>query len=193
MICDLETVPGFAEFFEQFPADQRQRRMGQRFPLAPDIDDAKVPGMVEGGTEWICEGIFPAYIYKQFKVESSDPTEVLHDNTQLFKFLYSLHRRRDHLGRVVGRGLASQSKVFFLGGCYVAGTSREAAGLRARRLPPPERKPERRRLDAASRLRGRRLQPLDAVRLHRHGRDRGAGGRALRPADVPAEQVSGEW
>lgn len=131
MISDLETVPGFGVFFEQFPADQRQRRMGQRFPLVPDLEDSKVPALVEEGVEWICEGIFPAWIYKQFRVETDGekPSSIVDSNIQLFKFLQSLQDRRQFLGRVVARGLATQSQTFFLGGCYVAGTSREAAAF----------------------------------------------------------------
>jgi hypothetical protein len=105
--------------------------MGQRFPLVPDIEEAKQPALIEGGVEWICEGIFPAWIYKQFRVEADkeEPGAIVESNMQLYKFLQTLQERRQFLGRVVSRGLACQPRTFFLGGCYVAGTNRDNAAF----------------------------------------------------------------
>src|SRR5262249_46803739 len=41
LVCDLEIAAGFREFIERFPAEQRQRRVGQRFPLAPDLAEGE--------------------------------------------------------------------------------------------------------------------------------------------------------
>src|SRR5207247_385369 len=39
LVCDLESAGGFKEFMERFPTEQRQRRLGQRLPLAPDLNE----------------------------------------------------------------------------------------------------------------------------------------------------------
>ena len=38
LISDLDQLPGFTEVVERLPSNQRNNRMGQRFPLVPDLD-----------------------------------------------------------------------------------------------------------------------------------------------------------
>ncbi len=42
MIGGLEQVEGFSELVERLPAEQVRKRMGQRFPLVPDLSAGEV-------------------------------------------------------------------------------------------------------------------------------------------------------
>ena len=48
MVCGLEQVNGFSELIERLPAEQRRKRMGQRFPLVPDLTAGEVPEKIAG-------------------------------------------------------------------------------------------------------------------------------------------------
>jgi hypothetical protein len=130
MLCDLETLPGFREFFERFPDKQRQRRVGQRFPLVPALEPTAVPGMIENGVQWICQTLFPTWVYKFFRVEGpgrESMEEQVRVNTQLYKLLYEVRERQKALGRILTRGvITDQAGPLLLGGCYVTATGRDA-------------------------------------------------------------------
>jgi hypothetical protein len=130
LVCDLETVPGFHEFIERFPAEQRQRRVGLRFPLAPDLAEGEsVLELVDRGVQWICSTLFPTWIYKLFRVEVSGREElasVVRRNTRLYQLLCQVRDRRKRLGSILVRGLATEQRpAWAIGGCYLASTSRD--------------------------------------------------------------------
>jgi hypothetical protein len=130
MVCDLELAAGFREFLERFPADQRQRRLGQRFPLMPDLEPEKVPEMVDGGMEWVCQSMIPNWVYKLFRVEGTgqDVRAVMQGNARLFRFLGEMRERQKRFGRVFQRGIVNDGDGLTLfGGCYVAGTGKDSA------------------------------------------------------------------
>lgn len=131
LICDLETAPGFREFIERFPAEQRARRLGQRFPLLPDTEPDLVPAMIETGTEWVCESMIPNWVYKLFRLESpgkDDLAATVRGNGRLYRLMGEMRERQKRFGRVFTRTLAAEDGgPPLFGGCYVAGTGRDAA------------------------------------------------------------------
>lgn len=126
MICDLEKASGFKEFLERFPEDQRQRRLGQRFPLCPDLPTDKLSPSVESCVQWIFQVVFPTWIYKLFRVESPGREEVNHvvaGNCRLYQLMGQMRERQKRFSRIVSRALvleASGPPLF--GGCYVGAT-----------------------------------------------------------------------
>lgn len=144
-VCDLERAPGFREFVERFPADQRQRRLGQRFPLVPDVEEDRVPQMFEGGVAWMAQAMFPNWIYKLFRIEQSERDDVnalVEGNGHLYQLMCELNERHKRLSRLLSRGLTGDnSGPPLCSGCYMAATGRDARKEQAfvagvfRRLP----------------------------------------------------------
>jgi hypothetical protein len=144
-VCDLERAPGFREFVERFPADQRQRRLGQRFPLVPDIEPDKVQAMFEGGVGWIAGAMFPNWIFKLFRLEATERDDVntlVDGNARLYQLMRELSERHKRLGRILTRALANDSgDPPLCSGCYMAATGKDARKEQAfvagvfRRLP----------------------------------------------------------
>ncbi len=126
MLCDLETADGFREFIERFPEGQKQRRVGQRFPLVPDLpDNDSLPAMVDRGVTWICQALFPNWVYKMFRIEGpgQDSAPVTQGNAKLYELMSTMRERQRRFSRVVTRWLSSDTGGLPLfGGCYVAGT-----------------------------------------------------------------------
>jgi hypothetical protein len=129
LICDLEIAPGFRDFLERFPADQRQRRLGQRYPLLPDLEPEKLPAMVEGGMEWVCQAMIPNWVYKLFRLEGAGRDElstVVKGNARLYRFMGDLRERQKRFSRLFVRGvLGDNGGPALFGGCYVAGTGKD--------------------------------------------------------------------
>jgi hypothetical protein len=125
LLCDLEKAPGFSEFLQRFPQDQRQRRLGQRFPLVPDVAPDKLPPAIDSAVGWICQALFPTWVYKMFRMEKSaqDITGVVQGNTRLYQLLSEMRERQKHFSRILTRGLLLDAPgPLLFGGCYVAGT-----------------------------------------------------------------------
>jgi hypothetical protein len=130
MVTDLEGVPGFGEFIERFPEDQRQRRVGQRFPLVPDVEPAQGPAKVEEAVRWICQSLVPTWAYKLFAHEGGGVTldAAVRGNIKLYRMMSHVRERSRRLGRVVMRAVTpEQGEALLFGGCYVAGTGRESS------------------------------------------------------------------
>jgi hypothetical protein len=129
MICDLERANGFKEFLERFPADQRQRRVGQRYPLCPDLPPEKLSASIESCVQWICQVVFPTWIYKLFRVESPGREEVeraVAGNCRLYQLLGQMRERQKRFGRIVSRALLLESPgPLLFGGCYVGATGND--------------------------------------------------------------------
>jgi hypothetical protein len=135
LVCDLEKAPGFRDFVERFPQERLKQRLGQRFPLVPDIPAAAVAEKIELGASWICQNLFPSWIYKFLRVESADnakAAEVTRGNGQLVRLMCSLREAHKRLGQVLARAVVSdQDGPLLYGGCYVAGTGSDSDRDRA--------------------------------------------------------------
>ena len=126
LVSDLDRLPGFADLVERLPADQCRKRMGQRFPLVPELDSEDVPARIKDSVFWTGSTLFLSMVQSLFKVESpggEDVTEVTRANSQLFRFLAAMRDRRERLSQFVRDCLPylGDEPILFLG-CYFAGT-----------------------------------------------------------------------
>jgi hypothetical protein len=129
LVADLESVPGFCEFVKRFPAQQRAARLGQRFPLVPEVDPAAIPDQVDACARWVCRGVFPRWVYQFFRLETPGHEElaaVTDGNGALFRLMAQMDQRQENLGYVLQAGMDASEGPALLGGCYVAGTGRDA-------------------------------------------------------------------
>lgn len=126
LVCDLETLPGFSEILDRLPAGQTSRRMGQRFPLVPDVKSAEIAPMIEGGLDWVGNVLFPNLIYSLFRLQTPgalDESEVVFDNSRLFRFLAEVRKRQERLSRILTSCFpTSMGEPLLFGGCYLGGT-----------------------------------------------------------------------
>jgi hypothetical protein len=135
LVCDLERVPGFAAFLEQFGRDDRRRRLGQRFPLVPELEPGQLRPTLDDMVHWVCHVIFPLRVYQAFGLEAAgrdDLPEVLKRNAQLYGLLSEMHGRQKRLSRLLaqavltGAGAGDGRGPLLFGGCYLAATGRAA-------------------------------------------------------------------
>jgi hypothetical protein len=132
-VCDLERAPGFAEFLARLPAGQL-RRLGQRFPLAPDVEPGQVPAMIDDGLAWVSETLLPSLVYNLLRADAAggDMSGFVRDYARLFQFLSEMKGRRPRLSRILVRGaLPSDKGPPLLGGCYLTATGPDAARQQA--------------------------------------------------------------
>ena len=126
LVSDLERFQGFTDLIERMPSGQAGKRMGQRFPLLPDLDNGAVPGSIESSVSWISNTLFPSLVYSLFKVETpggEDATDVLQANSQLYRFLSRIRERQETTARLVKESIpAVPDEPILFGGCYFAGT-----------------------------------------------------------------------
>lgn len=131
VICDLETATGFREFLQRLPPGDRQRRVGQRFPLATDLEPDKVADKVDESVQWIFRSLIPYWVYKMFRVETpgkNDAADVLRGNAELYQLLSELRIRQARLGRIAARAVGSEKDgPPLFGGTYLAGTGTDPA------------------------------------------------------------------
>jgi type VI protein secretion system component VasK len=129
LVCDLETLPGFREFIVRLPVRDRERRLGQRFPLAPEIDGEQLLDYVDSSVQWVCGSLLRDWVFKLFRVETpgrDDPPAVIAANANLYLLLDELRERQKRLGRVLRVAFARQtSGPLRFGGCYLAGTGHD--------------------------------------------------------------------
>jgi IcmF-related N-terminal domain len=126
LVSDLERFQGFNDLIERMPSGQAGKRMGQRFPLLPDLDNGAVPGSIESSVSWISNTLFPSLVYSLFKIETpggEDATDVLRANSQLYRFLSRIRERQETTARLVKESIPAVSdEPILFGGCYFAGT-----------------------------------------------------------------------
>ena len=131
LVCDFETLPGFTELVQRMPEDQRRRRMGQRFPLIPDVEPTRLPNVYELGIDWIAARQFPTQVDQLWRVESTgelSAADAVRGNVRLYRFLSQIRDRHRRLGRVITRAILTDgTQTAMLGGCYLAGTGSEPA------------------------------------------------------------------
>jgi hypothetical protein len=129
LVCDAETVPGFHEFRGGFAEEELAGRVGQRYPLVPDLRDDEVPGSLDEAIGWIGDATIPGWVYKFFQVDKAasreETAEVLKKNAFLYQFLGTMRERVRRLSRILTHGLLEQKdhRPLFAG-CYIAGTGR---------------------------------------------------------------------
>jgi hypothetical protein len=131
LVDDLELMPGFMEFLDRFPDDQRMRRVGQRFPLVPDVDPQQVPAKLEEAVRWICQSLVPTWVYRLFHIEGKDGESTqmaTQGNIRLFRLMNQFRERDKRLRRIVNRLVTPDANdpVLF-GGCYLAATGGDKA------------------------------------------------------------------
>ncbi len=131
LVGDLESLPGnsFREFAERFPEADRARRVGQRFPLVPDINPSELEPKIDEAAAFVCNSIIPNWVYKRFRLEKAGRESLetaLQGNCRLFQFMYQMWERQHRLGRIIARGVIPEdgSPPLF-GGCYLGGTGRD--------------------------------------------------------------------
>jgi IcmF-related N-terminal domain len=126
LVSDLDKLPGFVELVERLPSDQRAKRMGQRFPLVPELDSEDVPGSIKDSVSWVGSNLFLSMVYSLFAVETpggEELTEVTRANSQLFRFLAAMRERRERLSQFVRDCLpVLPDEPILFRGCYFAGT-----------------------------------------------------------------------
>jgi len=132
VVCDMETAPGFAKFAEQFPTEQRARRMGQRFPLFPGVTGRGDPtlgirSMLRGVASFLCTNSLKRWVYEKCKLEKPGgltPKQATETNAQLFLLLDELYQRQDHLARILEEGFSRHAPYdrLIFAGCYLAAT-----------------------------------------------------------------------
>ncbi len=131
MVCGLEQVDGFAELIDHLPAEQVRKRMGQRFPLVPNLTAGELSEKVQESVEEVSDHLFPSMIHSLFQVETKgieDSEEVLQTNFQLFRFLSGIIERGERMARLIKDCLPTlRGEPIMFGGCYFAGTGRAAA------------------------------------------------------------------
>jgi hypothetical protein len=128
MVCDLQNVPGFRDFIERFPEKERGRRVGQRFPLVPDVEPAKIEAKIDEAVRWVCNMLVPSWVYKLFRVETTKDamSEMVRGNVRLYKFMDLIRGRQKRLSKILNRGvLTDDNGPLLFGGCYVGGTGRD--------------------------------------------------------------------
>jgi hypothetical protein len=138
---DAEKSPGFRELLKRMPASQRDRRLGQRFPLVADVEPGAVPQMVQEGIGWFAHTFLPALVYNLFRVEppatgapasQGELPDAVAGNMRLYQFLGEMSQRRQRWARFLSRGLLLDMPGSFLfGGFYLAGTGPDAANDQA--------------------------------------------------------------
>jgi hypothetical protein len=149
LVCDLEKLTGFGELVDRLPKERLSNRMGQRFPLVPDLNPGDFPGKVQSSVEWISDTLFPSMVHSLCHVETpggEDVGDVVRANSQLFRFLTSMRERQERLTQLVKDCIPSMpGEPVLFGGCYFAGTGEAdverafASGVFARMIQDQDR------------------------------------------------------
>ena len=126
LVCDLETADGFQEFAKHFSQEQRQQRLGQRFPYAADLSPETWPRWLDDMVSWLCLSVLPTWVYRFLRLETpgqEETADVVQGNGRLIRFLEELRVRRGRLSRLLTRALTIDAEEPLLfGGCYLAAT-----------------------------------------------------------------------
>jgi hypothetical protein len=131
LVCDLETTLGFREFIKRLRPEDRQRRIGQRFPLAANVNGDALLNKVDTAVEWLSNNLVREWVYKLFRVESAagesyDP--IVTGNARLYEMLNEMRERHPRLSAILKRALEAEADGNLLfGGCYIAATGSDPA------------------------------------------------------------------
>jgi hypothetical protein len=131
LISDLDRLRGFSDLIERLPSNQRSKRMGQRFPLVPDLDAEDVPTQIKDSIAWIGTSLFPTMVNSMYQTESpggEDVMDLVRANSQLFRFLAGIRDRRGRLAQMVRDCIPTlPDQPILYRGCYLAGTGPDPA------------------------------------------------------------------
>ncbi|MCI0459065.1 MAG: type VI secretion system protein [Gemmataceae bacterium] len=131
MLTDLETAPGFREFIAKQEARDRQRRVGQRFPLGTDLRGKPLVESLTTAVQWLCNNVLREWVYRLFRIETPGKEDIgaaTATNARLFMLLNELHERGGRLSHVLTRGLLSNGEhAPRFGGCYLSATGVDPA------------------------------------------------------------------
>jgi hypothetical protein len=133
LLCDMQRLPGFEAVVAAFPDNSTQQWvLGRDFPLVPDIESARWPGMVEQGIRWLADVLWPSVIYPLLQPGTgqwSDTDSILQANQQRFQLLQEGWERLKLLPELVVRSLQNAPPARpLLGGVGLAATGPD--GLR---------------------------------------------------------------
>ena len=137
VVCDLETVPGGAEFLRRFPARQKDRRLGVPFPSLADCDRQRGPRAIEEGTRWICERLMPPLVYRLINVEATAGEEDVPSrraHARLYRLLEEFRGREARFRRMLIRSLYAtpdRETPWHPGGLFFAATGSDVAKQQA--------------------------------------------------------------
>jgi type VI protein secretion system component VasK len=131
MVCDLEMLPGFREFFQRQKPTDLLKRVGQRFPMGTDLRGEPLAEALEGAVGWLCLNTLRDWVYRLFRVEQAgreDAAAAVSANSRLYLMLSELREREARLARILTRGvLAGWEGAPRFGGCYLGATGAEAS------------------------------------------------------------------
>jgi hypothetical protein len=130
MVCDVEVARGFGEFVRLFAPREKQRRLGQKFPLYPEYGrdaTADTPmAALETLSEWVCSATLAGWVFQKFQLETQQRVALettIQDNGELFMFLDEIRWRKKHLSMMLTRGLRlKNASPLLFGGLYFAAT-----------------------------------------------------------------------
>jgi hypothetical protein len=135
VVCDLETARGFAEFRTGFPVELLRQRIGQRFPLGPDVEPAAAPEVVASAIRWIGLAVLPAWIHRFLQLAhhgdpEGGPVAGSPHNRNLYRLMRAVFERSPRLAQILSRGLPAvqgqpgdpAAGLPLFAGCYLAGT-----------------------------------------------------------------------
>jgi hypothetical protein len=119
LLVDVDQVPGFDDFLSRRSASERNRRVGQRFPLnPPDLDEDTYGEKLHDSVRWMTDHVVRDLVYRSFKVEAK-----ISINDNLYLFLDDLRQRKDRLSRFLVQGITRDADgPPWFAGCYMAGT-----------------------------------------------------------------------
>ncbi|MFO0949012.1 MAG: type VI secretion protein IcmF/TssM N-terminal domain-containing protein [Planctomycetota bacterium] len=119
----LEKLDGFREFTQRIPRELASQRLGQDFPLMPDLDPDAIRKMIDSGVQWVCKGMVPRAAFRLLKTESSGGTssEAAAINAHLFRFVQETAERGKRYAQIAVRAAMAEGPAL-LAGCYLAGT-----------------------------------------------------------------------
>ena len=139
IVCDLHEAPGCREILQQFPEEQRHRRLGVRFPLMCNDPSANLTNMIDKGVRWVCRDLLPPLVYRLMRGtegQSSSDRNPSSFNVRLYRFLDDLRDREERIRRIM-RQVFNPSKAstdsdvdsrnWFPAGCYLVANGSDVA------------------------------------------------------------------
>jgi len=125
LVCDLEMASGFREFVQRQSQQDRQRRVGQSFPMGTDLRGQPLADALSGSIHWLCGYVLREWVYRLFRVEGQreEAPEVVAGNARLYMLLSEMRESDERLSRILTKGIAAGAEGSLrFGGCYLAGT-----------------------------------------------------------------------